>query len=127
MQPEQSVFIDDKTVKRWLNYMDKHPVDIYPGYWCRGNASVSFMVFRQNSDNPMFEISLGTRGRIVYKNNQKFMNPPLFDELFDKTRQIHTKMIEKIQENNPKSSDIRIARVQNIILDYLAKHNLLNR
>ena len=150
MQTVDDVKFTEKTVKRLLTRIEKQPVEVYPGYntgltlphdthvsiiapiseilpLCKfdekSDLFVSFTVYSAGSCTPLFEISWKKSGKIIYKNNKKFVNPPLFDELFDKTHQIYAQNVEK----NPCVADVRTMRIQNAILGYFAKHNLPNR
>lgn len=107
--------ITEKQMKRLLARLETEPVDIYPGYnsglvlpsdtplgliitkpihellpLCKfdknSDLSAFFTVYPKGKDNAMFEISFKKSGKYVYKNNKKFENPPLFDELFATVR-----------------------------------------
>lgn len=114
--------ISEQSVKRLLSRLKNESMDVCAGYWCSKHASVSFMVFGKK-EMPIFEISLGTRGRFLYKNGKKFTNPPLFDELFKATRNIYIQQT-LYEQNNTGASYINILKAQNIILNCFAKHNL---
>ena len=140
--------IAEKTMKRLLKRLETKPVDICPGYnsglvlpkdipmgiiltktidellpLCKfdkqSDLFVYFMIFPAGKFNPLFEISWKKSGHYVYKNNKKFVNPPYFVELFNKVRQIQT--MKNSQETNPESLNIRMATIQNIILNHLIK------
>ena len=146
--------VAEKTVKQLLSRLAKEPVDIYPGYsdgmtlppgtrvglvatidelkplctyYDESKLFVSFMVYKKEADMPIFEISLKTSGRYIYKNNQKFKNPPHFDELFNQVHTLYGQTLEKNKERNPCSIDVRIAHAQDIILDYFAKCGIIQR
>ncbi len=117
----------ENIAERLLNRMNKTAVEIRPGYLCsktRKNVFVSFMVFKEKSDMPMFEISLGLRGRFVYKHGKKFTNPAHFYELFNAVREKYAEQIKDIEKSGKISADLNIARAQDIILQYFEKHNI---
>lgn len=154
MKTVDDIDFTTRTVKRLLTRIEKQPVEVYPGYNAgltlppnthvsiiapiseilpkcefdeKSDLFVSFTVYSTGSCVPLFEISWKKSGQYIYKNNQKFINPPLFGELFEKTHQIYAKNVEKIQETNSMAVDVKIKRIQDAILSYFAKHNSPNR
>ncbi len=146
--------IDGKTMKRLLKRLKTEPVEIYPGYnsgfvlpnntpigiiitkstnellpLCKfdeqSDMSVFFTVYPVGKFKPMFEISLKKSGRYVYKNNQKIINPPQFYDLFNQVWQIRKTKIETNEKSESNLLDIRTAKIQNIILNYFEKHNII--
>ena len=152
METVTDINIAEKTIKRLLTRLKTEPVEIYPGYnpgltlpsgtrvsivasiaeilpLCKfdkkSDVFVSFIVYPVSKDIPMFEIVLKKSGHYVYKNNKKFENPPLFDELFNMVWQMQQQKIKTIQETKPNSSDIKTAEIQSVILNYIKKCNTL--
>ena len=154
METVTDIKIAEKTVKRLLTRLETEPVDICPGYnsgltlpsdtpigtiitkstiellpMCKfdkqSDLSVSFMVYPAGKFKPLCEISLKKSGQYVYKNNQKFVNPPQFYDLFNKVWQIQTTKIKTSEKSGSKLLDIRTLKIQNIILDYFEKNNII--
>ena len=59
-----------QTVKRYLKRIASKPVDVFPGYLCNKNAIVFFMVFDRQTERFLFEISIGTNGKLLYTKKQ---------------------------------------------------------
>ena len=147
MQQTQDI-ITIKTMKRLLKCLKTEPVEIYPGYslgftlppnttvsvikpiseilplcthFDASKLFVSFMVYKKGADIPMCEISWKKSGQYVYKNNQKFENPPLFNEIFSGVRNIFKENLATKIKNNDKNlrADIMFYRCQNLVLKYL--------
>ena len=137
--------ITSKNMERLLKRLKTEDVEVYPGYnlgltlppdtvvsfikpiseilplctcFDESKLFVSFMVYKKYADMPMFEISWKKSGQYVYKNNQKFVNPPLFDELFCAVRNIFKEKIATKIKNNDKNlkTDIMFYRCQNLVL-----------
>ena len=154
MEIVTDINIAQKTVKRLVKRLETEPVDICPGYnsglilpsdiplgiiitksidellpLCKfdkqSDLSVFFMVYPAGKFKPLFEISLKKSGQYVYKNNQKFVNPPQFYDLFNKVWQIQTTKIKTSEESGSNLADIRTVKIQNIILDYFEKNNII--
>ena len=83
---------------------------------CKNKLFVSFVVFKKDADTPMFEISWRATGRYLYKNKQRFEDPPYFEELFNRVQQI------KRQKIIPKTVDSFVDYQQTLILKFLSEH-----
>lgn len=138
----------EKTVKRLLTRIAKQPIEVYLNYntglTLPNDAHVSIIApiseilplckFDEKSDFfasisvydvgavvPLFEISWKKSGKYLYKNNRKFENPPLFDELFNATRDIYKENLADLIRNNAKNvkAEILFYRCHTLILKRL--------
>lgn len=115
-----------QTVKRYLKRIKSKPIDLFAGYLCKKTASVFFMAFDKDTDRFLFEINLKTTGKFLYTHKHTFENPPMFDDLFKETFQLHTKKAANEREINPHSVVARIDLAQRIILKKFVEHNIID-